>query len=236
MPLTISRTRVSTAAVTHSVSERFSNSGPEFVEIGAPGCKVPIISYESETGAWVAGSLTGTSMAAPLVSFAAALALSERVDAGWTPSDVKRRLLVSADLRSELLPHIADGRVLNIIKAVSVYDDVLELKGGGFRFGRLRLLKGGREELREEDELRLTCSGELRRVRVREVFKIVPRFRNIRGDLVTKIYYRSPGAALFANEECDRLTDLTLAIQNPEGGEDAYTPDEVEDVVRREAS
>ena len=56
---------------------KISNSGPQWVDIGAPGCAIPVLSYDNNKKLWNIQKLHGTSLAAPIVSFAAALIKSE---------------------------------------------------------------------------------------------------------------------------------------------------------------
>jgi Subtilase family len=96
----------------------FSNYGP-VVDIAAPG-----VAVESTVTGGTA-MLSGTSQAAPVVSFAAALLLS----AGYnrTPAAIKNRLIVSGDYFEKLKDVVASGSRLNIEKALSFRTDVIEL-------------------------------------------------------------------------------------------------------------
>src|SRR6266404_9526492 len=106
----------------------------------APGCKVPALTAARGDRRLRAERRTGTSLAAPFVSFAAALVRSET---GLSADNLKRRILTSADLSAdELAKHVVDGRRLNVIKAVAVTVDVLETTGGPARFGTARFVQG----------------------------------------------------------------------------------------------
>lgn len=110
---------ISVAALDQS-GERacFSNYGPA-VDIAAPG-----VALESTVTGGIA-MLSGTSQAAPLVSFAAALLFS----AGYnrTPAAIRNRLIVSGDYSKKLKDAVASGSRLNIEKALSFRSDVIEL-------------------------------------------------------------------------------------------------------------
>ena len=114
-----------------------SNHGPAHVEIGAPGCDVPTLIYEETVGAFRTQNVSGTSFAAPLVSFAAALVRGE-YGADIAPHEIKNRVLVSADLNPALADRIKDGRVLNIAKAISIFHDVVQDVEGNIYRGELR--------------------------------------------------------------------------------------------------
>ena len=117
----------------------FSNRGATHVELAAWGCRVPVIRFNAD-GQAVRSFASGTSIAAPLASFAASMVLFERRanQAPLRPMQVERRLLYSADLDPTLFSSqaVVDGRVLNIAKAIAVYTDVVEIDGA-LRFGHL---------------------------------------------------------------------------------------------------
>jgi Subtilase family len=116
-----------------------SNRSSKYVDIGALGCRVPVLEYDDEAGDFTLNRRTGTSYAAPQVSFAAAVLASEhRADSGGvTPFELKKRLIYSSDLKVELWNSIRHGRVLNLAKAFSVYSDVVELTDGRLIWGKV---------------------------------------------------------------------------------------------------
>lgn len=110
----------------------FTNHSPSLVDIAAPGCNIP---------SWLDGAnsspLSGTSQAAPLVTFTAAL-LSHRK---LTPYQIKRRIMLSGDIlagrrklidqrsvqilpfgQNEEIPILSMSR-LNIPKALLISED-----------------------------------------------------------------------------------------------------------------
>jgi hypothetical protein len=106
----------------------FSNYGVNYVDLLAPGCRIrPAYS--------ATGDLAGTSFAAPLVAFTAALirdflyepqsrTIRERLwaSARWVPDDVASTTVF--------------GGVLDIPAGLRVFDDVARLKGGKLEPGR----------------------------------------------------------------------------------------------------
>jgi hypothetical protein len=70
-----------------------------------------------------------------LVTFAAALVKQEL--RGWEsgPKDIKRRLLASADLDPKLTVEVHHGRSLNLVKALSLFESVVEDDTGHLFFG-----------------------------------------------------------------------------------------------------
>ena len=117
----------------------FSNWSTTAVDIAAPGCEI---------ASWLSNSpettkLSGTSQAAPLVTFAAALLRS--LDANSTPFEIKSRLIASGDL----VP-VADryatvfGVALNIPKALYWFDDYVKVEGtfAGTYLGDVKRVEG----------------------------------------------------------------------------------------------
>ncbi len=109
----------------------FSNSSTRFVDIAAPGCRVPVLSYEKDPLGMVPAEGTGTSFSAPQVSWVASMISGAVGSTDRAASSVKKRILASADVVPELADKVADGRVLNPKKALSLTKDVVEIKGDG---------------------------------------------------------------------------------------------------------
>ncbi|TIX57620.1 MAG: hypothetical protein E5V28_14585 [Mesorhizobium sp.] len=111
-----------------------SNFSKEVVDIAAWGCNVPVAEFDPMLGGFVRKLRSGTSYAAPQVLFAAAMILRERprrIASAPSPSEVKIRLMTSADHSLGLWKKVRHGRILNIAKALSVHSDVVQLKESG---------------------------------------------------------------------------------------------------------
>lgn len=106
----------------------FSNHSEKYADLFAPGCDVP---YDQQSS-----GVTGTSFAAPLVSMTAALLKSFGLR---TPKEIKDRLHASVDYDEAYKALVLWSGRLNIPKALSIYDDVLELGGQSLEFGRWAL-------------------------------------------------------------------------------------------------
>lgn len=110
----------------------FSNYSSDYVDLLAPGCSVE--TYDTD-GQVVFES--GTSPATAIVSFTAALisALGNQ-----TPLSIKTRLLISTDGDPDLKSYAWSSGRLNIIKAISLRSDVIEVKSPSteYIFGKLR--------------------------------------------------------------------------------------------------
>jgi len=105
----------------------FSNWGIINVDLAAPGCQIDSILPGGRRG-----RLNGTSQAAPLVAFTAALLYSE----GLTIPQIKNRILLTTEIDHPKLGTCSgaaghcvatEGR-LDIVKALSVYQDVIVIR------------------------------------------------------------------------------------------------------------
>jgi hypothetical protein len=109
----------------------FAGRGPQTVDLAAPGENITSIGLG---GAAVTSE--GTSQATALVSFTAALL---RYEGLISASAIKDRLLASVDLQPHLAEFVRSQGALDIVKAVSLNDDVLQLRDDPQKllFGRL---------------------------------------------------------------------------------------------------
>jgi hypothetical protein len=96
-----------------------SNHSNQYVDIFAPGCGVPTY---AKNGSRVARH--GTSFAAPLVSFTAALLRAVGLQ---TAEELRNRIMIGSDFDDKLGGVWSSGR-LNTPKALSVFDDVVQLR------------------------------------------------------------------------------------------------------------
>lgn len=107
---------------------KFSRRGWRAVDLLAPGCDIPVHTIKTipDSGdrlSLAPTNLSGTSFAAPLVSFISALLYSE----GLLPKDIKARLISSSDPSHGLRDLTYSGGRLNAMKALSVWEDVVEI-------------------------------------------------------------------------------------------------------------
>jgi hypothetical protein len=210
-----------------------SNFGGQWVDIGAPGCAVPVLYYDYAQKSWSIQILHGTSMATPIVSFAAALLKSE--SGSWPPAVIKARLLASADLSPALTGKIADGRILNIPKALSLWHDVVETTtADAILRGKVQLKQNGKLK-GEDDRIDFTCRGLPVSVPSRNILKIAPNFVNSEKKMVLKMYYRpKDGTAELESVECDMSAGLVFNMTDLEGSQAGdFALDQVKDYVRR---
>lgn len=147
---------VISVAAHDSLSQRacFSNYGSG-VDIAAPGVDVE----STVEGAGATAKLSGTSQAAPVVTFTAALLFS----AGYsrTPEAVKNRIMVSGDFTPELKDVVSSELKLNVAKALAFKNDVIELSDHQLVTGTIDAIDP------------ISVPGEARPILWREVAKIV---------------------------------------------------------------
>jgi len=101
-----------------------SNHGPLSVQIAAPGVEV-----SSTVRGSTFGTKSGTSMAAPSVTLAAAMLRS--IKPGLSMRGVKNRILGTCDFDSRLALGVANGCRLNLLKTIARNSDLVELKESG---------------------------------------------------------------------------------------------------------
>lgn len=106
-----------------------SARSPSLVQIAAPAAGIASL---DDAGRPVCA--TGTSAAAPVVSFAAALVRSFGLR---DPAAIKARLLDTADRDPALEDRVEDGRLLNVPRAVDLFSDILVRTDGMVLRGRL---------------------------------------------------------------------------------------------------
>jgi hypothetical protein len=109
----------------------FSNWGDGVVTIAAPGVRV-----ESTLPGGQIGKRCGTSQAAPLVTLTAAMILMQSPH--LKPEDMKLRLQASSDYIPGLKGKIRWGGKLNMQKAVSFSEDLIETRTNQIFTGRIR--------------------------------------------------------------------------------------------------
>lgn len=130
---------------------KFSNYSARYVSIAAPGCSVASWAPTTDGARYEEQNVTGTSFATPIVAHVAAVVKALMPAKFNEPKYVRARILAGADLTAEL-KGVEDGRLLNPIKTVSLYEDVIEVETDG----RRRLLFGKLERQVTINEL---CEG-----------------------------------------------------------------------------
>jgi hypothetical protein len=110
-----------------------SNYSDVHVDLAAPGCDVPVYDWDHQNNEFIKTMESGTSLAAPLVSFTLGILHSYGLDT----FESKRRVLGAADYRPSWREKSATSAILNIPKAVATHFDVIETISGELLFGSL---------------------------------------------------------------------------------------------------
>ena len=212
----------------------FSNFSPDYVDIAAPGCEIPALTYDKGANNWKLVSLSGTSMATPLVSFTAALVKSE-VPVAFSAAETKTRLMAASDLHSELAGEVVDGRTLNITKAVALYEDVVELTDKQLLFGEVKFEKNGTEL---SDSFTLDCEGVATPFNISDVLKIWPRFKTENDREIARIYVKADASEAFRSKSCVLPSDPSgddylRVILRWDDHARVFTFQEIRDIVRK---
>jgi Subtilase family len=109
------------------------------VEIAASGCRIPVL--EDSLGGAKPVNKSGTSVAAPLVAFTAAMLHGYRMRG---PYDIKMRILASADYDPTLEGKVKHSLRLNVVRALTLRNDVIELNSPGSEPIIGRIVEGDR--------------------------------------------------------------------------------------------
>jgi subtilisin family serine protease len=210
----------------------FSDSGAEYVEIGAPGCSVPALSYDAKRRRWIVDHFSGTSVSAPLVTFAAALIeseLRERIKA----VAIKRRLLASADLNLSLSDDIADGRILNIAKAVNIFRDSVEPVGRPLAIGIAHFRVRGKQ-ISDDGSVEFDCDGKKEAFAVHRILKLTPHYSGSPERPMRLYYLGGEPDSMFETKDCKVPADVSIEIYDDfEEADHSFALDLVSDYVRR---
>jgi hypothetical protein len=103
----------------------FSGFGRQKVQIAAPGaCILSTVRHDEGKNGYAFRS--GTSQAAPFVTFTAALLAAKQSD--FSADAIKRRLLSTCDWEPLARPFVKNGCELNMAKALATTTDLVELK------------------------------------------------------------------------------------------------------------
>jgi hypothetical protein len=109
-----------------------SNWGMSRVDLAAPGCAVPSLGWDSVTNNFKDVRLSGTSVAAPLVSFAGNL-LRDLND----PARIKSRILSSGRYFLSLSDKVRSKRMLDVPTALALPFDAVRDNDGKLHLGRI---------------------------------------------------------------------------------------------------
>lgn len=158
----------------------FSNKSKEHVDIAAPGSCLMVskkrgdLDVENILSADLIDSLdSGTSYAAPFVAFTAWLLETIYPD-DISPLVTKKRISKSADRNPILKQAVKDSKSLNIVKAISIYEDIIEHEDGSYHYGNLQVLDNGPAQtpFSSIQKIPFNCGGVDLKYRLRDIAKI----------------------------------------------------------------
>jgi Subtilase family len=162
----------------------FSNFSDQFVDLFAPGCSVPTRNDKGEKV-----KVNGTSPAAAAVSFTAALLRSLGIA---EPKKIKNRLLVSVDVDSDLQNLALTSGRLNVIRAISIYHDVVTDSANIYLFSKIT----------NRDALGRFCQEQEQRGKLSNIKKIRPNLETEQGK---KIEYLVEVGDLIEKVDCTQV-------------------------------
>ena len=173
----------------------YSNYSSEVVDILAPGCRLPNTAPHGGSG-----MLAGTSVAAPQVSFVAAVLRSLGLG---QMSDAKIRIIAASDFRPELKGRSRFSSVLNAPRAVAMYHDVVRIQGEPQdRTGRWMV-----------DGADPICADN--KVRAAQVISVTP-YKNENEQLTLRVLYTTSTNRLVAPVDC-KPADFKLKFVEDNG-------------------
>jgi subtilisin family serine protease len=204
---------------------KYSSRG-SYVDLAAPGC-LETFQYDPETNDTKLVKVAGTSFAAPLVSFTAALIKRER---GINGIALKRHLLYSAD-ENPALEGVAGGRILNVEKALaSVFFDTVEFDDP------TRPWKQGTVSFTQTDDIQF-CEGKpiLKREQLKKIIKIdgeqPPDYKIYYEELDPEHEFDASKPTIMMNFVCKTLNMSEFTITFPNGKKESKRFDDVKDIV-----
>ena len=184
----------------------FSNWSTDFIELAAPGCLISTLSFNVDDDVFFEEQVSGTSFSAPQVTWIAAAIRKVRPD--YSGAHLKIRLLAGSDIVPELAAKIAEGRVLNPVKALSLSRDVVDTGKGAGR----ELVRG---KVKAGSALENYCQ-QVPSLNGATVVKIIPRFDGAgTAEGVTRIHYVDPGGLV--NETKCQSREFVAEVELPDG-------------------
>jgi hypothetical protein len=183
-----------------------SNWSMTNVDIAAPGCAVPTYSWNGDTKKFDTVSLSGTSFAAPLVSFAANLLHGGLPD----PAVIKSRILYSGRYFSDLATKVRSSRMLDVPTALAFQFDAIRDGSGKLLLGRIDWPEAGLEfcgSTRKKDDVAQLSFVDVIAGSVNPIYRdrtdprkisFAPICRLIHGELVDRIIFQE--AHLIGND------------------------------------
>lgn len=209
-----------------------SSYHPDHVDIAALGCNVPTVGFLPHGSRFSDGYqsattrmrfVNGTSFAVPQVTFTAAMI--KHLSGSDTPpaaTEIRQRILVSADVNGHLFEKVVDGRVLNVAKALNLYTDILETDAGRLLRGKVSVAGKSSGDIEICPDLRLPFDSLLK------ISQVIGGDRD--GDYL--VYFREAGA--FETAYCFEVPSIEIELVVDDGVNwisETFKPSEFKDVV-----
>ncbi|MFG6531561.1 MULTISPECIES: S8/S53 family peptidase [unclassified Sulfitobacter] len=204
----------------------FSNHGEDVVFLGAPGCNVAALRAKRE-GVYDTSQFSGTSFAAPIVTFTASVLNSvmpsEKQRSPW----LRARLLASADLEfSVARGKIRMGRVLNPVDALRIYEDIVTFRDTD---GALTTLRGRITEISGRRSFRMNAVCDFGYTASHHMLRLYPKPDGTQG--ADRLWYVDliSDQDEFLSQLCDVRGGDPVVLQTDEGSHTINLSD-IEDI------
>jgi subtilase family protein len=197
----------------------WSNFGAGTVNLLAPGCRVDTLGTTDRV------TVDGTSFAAPLVTFTAALLAAEGVS---QPKQIKMRILSTVDLDRRLENWVGSAGRLNIAKALAIHRDVIEMPsdGSGSTPGSMRL-----GSVTWDTSTLSICDST---VEVRDLVRLAPYYSSDpeRPMLAEWMDFDQSGKATYVRQQCPRA-DASFRFVGIDGTSETLSVGAIADFVAK---
>jgi subtilisin family serine protease len=198
----------------------FSNYSSTRVSFAAPGCRVNSWKPTDADRSYAETPVSGTSFSAPIVSYVAAIVKAMSPSEKSAAPFLRARLIAASDLTSAAAAQIEHGRVFNPVKAVSLYEDVVELVDDDqLKFGRLQW-SGELNDICEGGQL--PAESTLLKI-ARDPTAQEPRF----------VYYYMRDYVLNTVRTCNPRTGAAMVLLREDGTSETIAVDNIKDIVFR---
>lgn len=195
---------------------RFSNYGKN-VDLYAPGCNLKVVDDQSNFSFEY-----GTSMSAGIVTFVSS-AINSLVQGGMSPKQIKERLIRSSDYKMNF-QEWDEANLLNPYKSISLYQDVIELRGQNSGF---ELIYG---KIPDIELLRKACSDPIKRTQLNGIVKMTPNLARENKKIVKYLLKRINGGQY--SETCVQDSDFKIDFTTDKSNEKVnISIDKIVDVV-----
>lgn len=219
------------AALDGEALAKFSNHSETRISVAAPGCDVWSWKPVGNGMRHEQTRVSGTSFSTPIVSYVSAmvkaLSPSERSSPPW----VRARIIASADLTN--IENVEHGRVLNPIKAIALYEDIVEVDedaAGTNGLVSTRIISG-RIQSPAPTQLVDVCE-EFSLPEYAEPLKLA-RLPGTGGSEYVVYFMENRGLTLNTTKSCSPKQDALVVMKKEDGTNEYIELEKVRDIVFR---